>query len=107
MSDTRQSEASDDQRNIYHFFLARVGEEKRCWFKFYFFVYTCANDNVINTNEQVNDIQNGIQMEVLGLMLTLYHKVQSIRKGVIVFVIYSHTMLTRKYSFVLQQYAIF
>ena len=27
------------------------------------------NDNVINTNEQVNDIQNGIQKEVLGLML--------------------------------------
>ena len=26
------------------------------------------NDNVINTNEQVNDIQNGIQKEVLGLM---------------------------------------
>ena len=29
------------------------------------------NDNVINTNEQVNDIQNGIQKEVLGLMLTV------------------------------------
>ena len=26
------------------------------------------NDNVINTNEQVSDIQNGIQKEVLGLM---------------------------------------
>ena len=26
------------------------------------------NDNVINTNEQVTDIQNGIQKEVLGLM---------------------------------------
>ena len=29
------------------------------------------NDNVLNTNEQVNDrdpIQNGIQKEVLGLM---------------------------------------
>ena len=31
------------------------------------------NDNVINTNEQVNDIQNGIQKEVLGLMLTESH----------------------------------
>ena len=31
------------------------------------------NDNVINTNEQVNDIQNGIQKEVLGLMLTVSH----------------------------------
>ena len=32
---------------------------------------SCAvvqNDNVINTNEQVSDIQNGIQKEVLGLM---------------------------------------
>ena len=29
------------------------------------------NDNVINTNEQVNDIQNEIQKEVLGLMLTV------------------------------------
>ena len=26
------------------------------------------NDNVINTNEQVSDIQNGIQKEVLGLL---------------------------------------
>ena len=26
------------------------------------------NDSVINTNEQVSDIQNGIQKEVLGLM---------------------------------------
>ena len=26
------------------------------------------NDNVININEQVSDIQNGIQKEVLGLM---------------------------------------
>ena len=26
------------------------------------------NDNVINANEQVNDIQNGIQKDVLGLM---------------------------------------
>ena len=29
------------------------------------------NDNVINANEQVNDIQNGIQKEVLGLILTV------------------------------------
>ena len=38
----------------------------------FFSLYThVQNDNVINTNEQVNDIQNGIQKEVLGLMLTV------------------------------------
>ena len=34
-----------------------------------FISYThVQNDNAINTNEQVSDIQNGIQKEVLGLM---------------------------------------
>ena len=37
------------------------------------------NDNVINTNEQVNDIQNGIQEEVLGLMLTVSQGYLTIR----------------------------
>ena len=42
----------------------------RIWFGLNFIsLYThVQNDNVINTNEQVSDIQNGIQKEVLGLM---------------------------------------
>ena len=57
----------DYQMNF--FLVHNVSKYSRFGLNFISLYTHVQNDNVINTNEQVNDIQNGIQKEVLGLML--------------------------------------
>ena len=46
-------------------------------FKLYFFLYTCAKNRMIDTNEHVNSVQNWIQKKVI---VNLVGKVKDIYK---------------------------